>query len=109
MFVSYEFKCRDCKRVETILVDKEDRNNPLQCKHCKTGEMHRIFSVPNIRTPKTSVSFLDPTTAGGGRPDKGWADLKRAAELRVEQTKHKPGSVRHSELGREIKERERIK
>ena len=56
------FICRDneCNYEEDVLLDREDRDKARECPAC-SGPSYRGFTCINVRTPKTSASFLDGT------------------------------------------------
>jgi hypothetical protein len=72
---TYDYLCRDCSRRTIHLVEDEERNNPQPC---PCGALApRTFSVPNIRTAKTSASYID----GQRAQSKEWKNTLRQQEL----------------------------
>lgn len=100
------FICRDdkCNATEDVYVEREDRDLARECLECG-GASYRGFTCINVRTPKTSASFLDGTKRfsqhkkalqmkrdlSAARVDLMTNDSKsnRAAEREVSKEQHK--------------------
>ncbi len=110
---NYDFLCqnKDCQHTDIFLLTYDNRDNIIECEKCG-GEMSRAYLHIQVRTPKTSQSFLSKTSAGGGRSgkeEKIMEELKLAAKADEEALKHRPGSPEYEGLKNEAYERKHFK
>ena len=74
MFKTYDYECSGCNTKVTLLVADEEREKQLcSC----NAELTRVLSVPNIRTEKCSVSYVDGQRKNG----RAFKDLARQSSL----------------------------
>lgn len=63
----YEYLCQDCKTRNAILTLNPHPHDPVQCRHCGSPKMNRLFS--RFAAPKSGEarleSLADPATLGG--------------------------------------------
>lgn len=64
---SETFLCAECDHTWTDLVERSIRDDMFLCPECQWYAAKRTFSIPNVSTPKTSVSI--PEAASRGRFD----------------------------------------
>lgn len=64
MYFSIEVQCEKCEEIYGVLVDKKDKDKPIECEECGGGMARRIWSVPNVSTEKTSASIPDGVAKG---------------------------------------------
>ena len=78
---TYDYKCSTCGRKSILLVEEDERNDAQVC--ACGGEALRTWSVPNVRTAKTSASFVD----GQRIKSKEWQEMRtqEALEDRVHE------------------------
>lgn len=103
--INYDFICTVCKHTYQDLIKSEDRFNRFDCPVCKAKDsaVRTFITAPQVRTPKTSASFIDRTSAGGGRPDTdgGFTDLKKAADIDLKLLTLNPKSEEYKQLEKE--------
>ena len=63
MYKTYEYLCKKCGVRATLLVGADDKECQQECSSCG-GSMFRTWSLPHIRTAKTSSSFVDGQRKG---------------------------------------------
>lgn len=101
--ISYDYMCKACGLLQVQYSSYNERDHPKPCKNCKEP-CERVFAtVPQVRTEKLSRTFVD----GIKRP--GFEDLKKIADLQVEQLRHRPDSERYRQINQEIQERKKLK
>ena len=100
----YEYICQRCDHVEAVFTKYELRDAPQTCEQCGADVKRGYHTPPNVRTPKTSVSFVD--SHGKGLRQKAlMADIKKAAELDEKALDFHPNSTEYKDMKRESKER----
>lgn len=100
---NYEYLCEKCGEVTIHFIKYDNRDDPQTCDACGAQANRAWVTAPQIRTPKTSRTFVD----GIKRP--GMEDGKKIADLQVEQLKHRPNSKRYHEIKSEIMARKQIR
>jgi predicted nucleic acid-binding Zn ribbon protein len=75
MLKTYDYRCEGCLAVDTKLVEVDQRD---ELQECTCGAfMKRTWTAPNIRTEKTSASYIDGQRGGS----KAFRDLRRQNAL----------------------------
>ena len=78
----YEYACRACKRISTILVRKKEEEDSLRCRHCGSDQLHRIMSRFAVhKTEATRLSEMDATK----QPDESFYRDDRNIGLRAKK------------------------
>lgn len=105
--MSIDVLCDKCEERYDILVERDQRNDPQLCEICEGGHAHRIMSVPNVSTEKTSESI--PQAVAKGRFD----GLREQHAMRKELAKAKkeyvqnPTKENHNQIKRVRKEKKK--
>ena len=59
----YEYACKTCNRMSTILVMKRDAQEGLQCRHCGSDQLHRVMSRFAVhQTEASRIQALDSSS-----------------------------------------------
>lgn len=89
---NYDYLCAECNHITIHYVSFENRDTPQVCEACD-GLGNRVYATPpQVRTAKTSRTFVD-----GTRND-GYAEEIKAAALDSEAMNHRPESSKYKEL-----------
>lgn len=106
--LSIEVECRKCEVRYGLLVDRDERNEPVPCEKCHDGIAYRVWSVPNVSTEKTSASI--PDDVGKGRFDHHRAQQMARKEVAKAKRAYvaNPNSKNAEEIKRARKERAKI-
>ena len=99
MAINYDYMCQNCGGIEVHFVKYDDRDKEQPCESCDGVAVRGYYTAPQVRTPKTSRTFLD-----GGRND-GYKEEGVAAKLDAEAMNHRRDSEKYNELKAEAKTR----
>ena len=92
MCPTYDYLCNECGLAIDAFVKYEDRDIPQSCPKCG-GQAHRAWlTAPQVRTAKTSRTFLD------GHRNDGYKEEIKASQLDAEAMNHDPASSKYKEL-----------
>ncbi len=94
----YEYLC-ECGNIIEEFVKYEDRDIAQTCTECGGKAERAWLTAPQVRTAKTSRTFLD------GHRNDGYSEEIKAAKLDAEAMNHAPGSDKYKELKAEAKTR----
>jgi len=105
---TYDVVCTKCGNVQIMMLKYFDRDTEQVCEGCGSKACRAFRFPPNVRTSKTSVSFVG--NYGRSIKEKGiMADLKKSAELEAKALDFSPDSKEYKEMKREAKERKETK
>ena len=99
MCPNYDYRCQACAEISVQFAKYDDRKLPQECPNCGGEAIMGYHTAPQVRTPKTSRTFLD-----GGRND-GYKEEGVAAKLDAEAMNHRRDSEKYNELKAEAKTR----
>lgn len=101
---TYDIKCEDCEETWIANLRYDERDMHQLCEECKKMTGRRFYGNVVIRSAKLSKTFIDKTSAGGGRPDSdGFDGLKKAAELEVKNVNIRKDTEEYRQNKKEIK------
>lgn len=95
---NYDYSCEDCGSIFVEFVKYEDRDTPQTCA-CGGKGTRGYYSFPEVRTAKTSRTFLD------GHRNDGYKEEIKAAELDAKAMNYRHGSDEYKALKAEAKTR----
>ncbi len=97
--ISETMLCSSCGHSAGELLDRDKRNDTYECPDCHEMEYRRTWSVPQVRTEKTSKTI--PEVVAKGRFD----DLRRKQELKKEKAGARASgdAVSEKKINKEIK------
>ncbi len=98
MYRSELLRCAECTHTYEDLIDDKERDNTFKCPECGQESVKRTFGVPNVRTSKTSATFLDGTKRFDG--------LRRQQMLKKEKAEARArlDLVSEKKINKEIKQ-----
>ena len=101
---NYEYRCTKCLYETEQFRSLDDRNKVTKCPNCDNITLDRAYITPvQVRTEKLSRTFIDGTTAGGGRPESDkFEDFKKIAELENKKMNVSHKSEEYREINKEI-------
>jgi putative FmdB family regulatory protein len=100
---NYDYICKDCKHTTILTIPYADRDEKQDCPKCESS-MWRYYANVNVRTPKTSVSYVGQH--GKSLKEKAiMTDLKKSAQLEAEAMSLSPDSIEYKDKKREARER----
>lgn len=102
MCPTYDYRCSACSHIFDTFTQYEDRDLLQPCPLCSADSKRGYYTPPQVRTAKTSRTFLD-----GQRKDV--EEFKKIASLQEEQLNHRPDSLRYHEIKSEIMARKSLK
>ena len=48
----YEYRCQDCGKISEIYFATFNQNKPLNCSHCGSDNLTKLFSTPSVNVRK---------------------------------------------------------
>jgi hypothetical protein len=105
--LSIEVLCEKCNERYGILVERDKRNDPQLCELCEGGHAHRVMSVPNVSTEKTSETIPDVTAQGRFDHLRAQQEIRKELATAKKDYVKNPTKENHEQVKRLRKEKKK--